>query len=111
MINKKYQKDKNCCKVTFSLPLEAAPNAKDIRVLGDFNDWDWEQGLKMKATKTEYRASVDLDTGRRYEFRYLMDNKNWENDLNADDYAPSPFEGVDNCVISLEEEIPVLTSE
>jgi 1,4-alpha-glucan branching enzyme len=104
MINKKYQKNKDLCKVTFSLPLEAAPNAQDVRVVGDFNNWNWEKGLPMKPTKKDYQASVELEPGRRYEFRYQMDNGDWENDWDADDYVPSPFEGVHNCVVSLEAE-------
>ena len=107
MINKKYQKDNACCDVTFSLPLEVAPDAREVRVVGDFNNWNWEEGLPMKATKNkkEYRATVELEPGRQYEFRYLLDNERWENDREADDYVPSPFEGVHNCVVSLEAEV------
>jgi 1,4-alpha-glucan branching enzyme len=106
MINKKYQKDNTCCEVTFSLPLEAAPDAQEIRVVGDFNHWNWEEGVPMKAAKKEYRATVELEPGRQYEFRYLLDNERWENDREADGYVPSPFEGVHNCVVSLEAETP-----
>jgi 1,4-alpha-glucan branching enzyme len=103
MISKKYKKDSPCCEVTFSLPLEAAPDAGEIRVVGDFNNWNWEAGLQMKATKKGYRATIELEPGRQYEFRYLLDNERWENDWDADDYVPSPFEGVHNCVVSLVE--------
>lgn len=64
MINKKYQKDTACCEVTFSLPLEAAPNAREVRVVGDFNHRNWEAGVLMKATKKAYRATVEIEPGQ-----------------------------------------------
>ena len=102
MIKKKYLKNKGLCKVTFSLPLEAVQKGQEIRVVGDFNDWNWENGLKMKAAKTAYQASVDLEAGKEYEFRYQMGDGQWANDPEADGYAPSPYEGVHNCVVSVE---------
>lgn len=98
MLKKQYSKTKPVCKVTFSLSLEAAAGAAEVKLLGDFNDWSWENGTPMKATKTEYQATVELATGRFYEFRYLLDNKTWVNDWDADDYFPTPY-GVENSVV------------
>lgn len=102
MIKKQYSKTKAVCKVTFTLPIEAAPGAGEVKVLGDFNDWSWENGLAMKAGKAEYSAAAELATGRRYEFRYTIDQNRWENDYQADGYAPSVFPGIDNSVLILE---------
>jgi len=93
--------------VTFILPKEAASDAKEVRVLGDFNDWNWEAGPAMKSTKTEFKATVELATGRSYQFRYMIDNKRWENDWNADDYTTSPFTGIENSVVMVEERLAV----
>ncbi len=101
MIKKKYLKSKDRCKVTFTLSPETVQNADKVRVLGDFNDWSWEDGLQMKAVKTGLQASIELQPGKNYEFRYLTDNGQWINDGTADEYTPAPFEGVQNCVISL----------
>ncbi|GJM33003.1 MAG: hypothetical protein DHS20C18_20040 [Saprospiraceae bacterium] len=101
MLKKQYLKDKPACKVTFSLPKEVVNGAKEVKVLGDFNNWSWENGVNMKASKTAYTAVVELKAGSNYEFRYLIDNQKWENDWEADAYQINPF-GVENSVISLE---------
>lgn len=101
MLKKQYLKTKPVCKVTFTLPKSAAEGAGEVKVLGSFNDWKWENGTPMKAGKDEYKAILELETGRSYEFRYMMDNGQWENDHEADAYVPNEFGG-DNSVITLE---------
>ena len=102
MLKKQYLKSKPACKVTFELPLEAAPGAGEIRLLGDFNGWSWEDSIVMKKDSSGYKAIVELETGRSYEYRYLVDGESWINDWAADDYVPSPFHGINNSVIHLE---------
>lgn len=106
MLKKQYSKSKPVCKVTFSLPVEAVEGGAEVRVVGDFNDWNWEQGFVMTVKKGEYSASADLASGRDYEFRYLVDNERWVNDWAADGYLPSPYFGTDNSVLSLQESAP-----
>ena len=101
MLKKDYSKTKNVCKVTFTLPLSAAQEGGEVRVLGDFNGWDWENGLPMKASKAEFSATIELATGVNYAFRYLIDNDRWENDWAADAYVPSPFDGINNSLVSV----------
>lgn len=103
MLKKSYSKTKPVCKVTFSLPAEVVNGAKDVRVLGDFNNWNWRDGFRMKAGKTDYTTTVDLIAGQSYEFRYLIDNHIWENDRAADQYNNSPYYGITNSVVMLEE--------
>ncbi|RMG77178.1 MAG: glycoside hydrolase [Bacteroidetes bacterium] len=101
-LTKKYLKSKPVCKVTFSLPKVAAADAREVRLVGDFNDWNWEKGVKMKAQKNEFKATVDLETGRKYQFRYCIDGEKWENDWSAEAYCPTPF-GVENSVVFVDE--------
>lgn len=101
MLKKQYLKNKPVCKVTFSLPKEAANGAKEVKVLGDFNNWNWNEGLPMKASKSEFKATLELTAGRHYEFRYLLDNGTWINDWDADAYNPTPY-GVENSVVFVE---------
>lgn len=101
MIKKQYSKNKPVCKVTFTLPKEAVNEAKEVKVLGEFNNWSWKEGLPMKSGKDGYKATVELATGRHYEFRYLLDNETWVNDWEADAYYPTPY-GVENSVVFIE---------
>jgi predicted flap endonuclease-1-like 5' DNA nuclease len=103
MIKKQYLKSKPVCKVTFTLPKEAAYDANEVRILGEFNDWNWEIAPSMKATKTEFKATIELATGRSYQFRYMIDQGRWENDWDADDYITSPYTGIENSVVVVEE--------
>ncbi len=97
-ITKTLTKGKKKCKVTFSLPAQAAPSAKVVKVVGDFNNWSWNKGVKLSKSSDEFTGQLELDPGQRYEFRYCIDNKEWDNDWMADEYAPSPF-GVENSVV------------
>ena len=99
-LKKQFSKTKPVCKVTFSLPKEAINTANQVMVLGEFNNWDPAQGVPMKATKGGYSAVLELETGRDYEFRYLIDNQQWENDWAADDYLPNQF-GTDDSLVAL----------
>ncbi len=100
MLTKSFSKSKATCKVTFRLPLEAAKGGVEVRILGDFNAWSWENGIQMKADKQDYSAVLELPVGKNYEFRYLIDNHRWENDWKADDYVTTDF-GTVNSLLSL----------
>lgn len=101
MLKKQYSKNKPVCKVTFTLPKEAVNGAKEVKVLGEFNNWSWKEGLPMKSGKDGFKATVELATGRHYEFRYMLDNETWVNDWEADAYYPTPY-GVENSVIFID---------
>jgi hypothetical protein len=56
----------------------------------------------MKKLKTgNFSATVDLETHRSYEFRYLLGNADWSNDPEADDQVPTPYRDSTNSVIHL----------
>lgn len=100
MITKKFLKSKPVCKATFTLPVEAAPDAKKVELVGEFNEWDLNGGIKMKKQKNGvFKASLDLEAGKEYQFRYLIDGETWENDWDADKYVTTPF-GSENSVVS-----------
>lgn len=106
-MKKQYSKSKNTCKVTFSLPAEATSGASSVTLLGDFNEWKEEAGIPLKPQKDgSYKTQVELSTGQKYEFRYLVDGYRWENDYAADKYVPSPYPGIDNCVVEVEAHTP-----
>lgn len=84
------------CKVTFELPVEAG--AKTAHVCGDFNEWS-PTATPMKRRKDgSLAATVALEAGRRYRFRYLLDDGRWENDWTADAYVANDFGGEDSVI-------------
>lgn len=97
-LKKRFFKTKDTCKVTFLLPQEAAEGAKKVQLLGDFNNWNSGEALSMKLKKGEYSATLDLEVGKEYQFKYLIDNASWENDWAADDYVVSSI-GAENSVV------------
>lgn len=98
MLKKQLVKSKAIAKVTFTLPKEAIIGAKEVRVLGEFNNWDWAIAPVMKAAKKNYSTTIELAAGKTYEFRYKADNGFWENDWAADNYVAAPY-NVDNSVV------------
>lgn len=101
MIKKQYLKSKPICKTTFTLPVEAAPKASKVFLLGDFNNWDKKKAIPLKKQKNGiFKVVLDLSPGREYQFRYLIDNNIWENHWEADKYQPSGF-GEENSVVVL----------
>lgn len=85
-------------RVTFEVPCSIW--AESIHLVGDFNDWDQQAHplKKMRRSDATRRITLELDAGREYQFRYLVDGQKWYNDWQADAYAPNPFGG-DNSVV------------
>lgn len=84
-------------KVTFTLPADL-PEGK-VAVAGDFNDWD-DAGTTLRKRGEKRSASVTLEAGRRYAFRYRAADGSWFNDEAADAYERNEF-GDDNSIIDL----------
>ena len=97
-IKKEYLETTPACKVTFRFPKEAAPEAKKITIVGDFNGWDKNRILMKKIESGDFTVTIELKTGREYRFKYLIDGNRWENDWSADKYIPSPH-GYDDSVV------------
>lgn len=97
-ITKQHMKSKPVCKVTFQLPKDAAPKAGSVMVVGDFNNWETEATPMKKSKDGCYAATVALETGKEYHYRFLIDGQRWENDWFADRYEPNPYGG-DNSVV------------
>ena len=98
-IKKEYLKSKKNCKVTFRLPRIAAPDADSVFIVGDFNDWNMYANPMKKLKKGDFTLTLNLEPGKEYQFRYLIDGSTWENDWNADKYVKSPFGDSENSVI------------
>ena len=64
-IKKQFLKSKPVCKVTFTLPAE---EAKNVAVVGSFNEWNSEATLLKKLKNGSFKGTVDLDAGNSYEY-------------------------------------------
>ena len=87
------------CRVTFRLPESAAPDADSVCVVGDFNNWDRSANPMEKTGNRDYAVRLDLERGREYQFRYLIDGSKWENDWNADRYVQNTYGDGDNSLV------------
>jgi 1,4-alpha-glucan branching enzyme len=100
-IKKQFSKSKPVCKVTFKLSKSQVQNAGKVNIAGDFNNWN-ESSVELKPLKDgSFSHTIDLDSGREYQFRYLLDGTNWMNDESADRYVASGLGNSDNAVITL----------
>ena len=97
-IEKKYLKGRPACKVTFVLPKEAAPEAESVCILGEFNNWAQDANSLKKQKNGDFTITLELETGRSYHFRYIIDGWKYENDWFADRYEPNPYGGEDSVV-------------
>ena len=98
MLKKNYTKTGNACRVTFKLPADI--NTKTAVLCGDFNNWD-ESAHPMKQLKDgSFSVTVTVPAPQSYRFRYLLDGKRWENDWEADGYAPNEY-GTDDSILEV----------
>lgn len=100
-IKKKYPKHKGICKVTFDLPKSVGDGVRKAYVVGEFNDWSTSATPMKRLKNGAFRATLDLPQGHEYQFRYLLDNGEWENESDADKFADTPYADSINSVIVL----------
>ena len=81
-------------RVTFIL-LE--PGVENVDLLGDFTGWRPDRAMR-RTRGGSWRVTYDLERGKEFQYRYLVDGGRWVNDPTADRYVPNPF-GSDNSVV------------
>jgi hypothetical protein len=87
--------------VTFHLPAEVC--AQHAVVCGEWNDWSPDRDI-MERSEDGFSLTIELERGRTYQFRYLLDGSRWENDWNADMYVPNIY-GSEDSVVDLREAV------
>lgn len=97
MLSKAYSKTGKSCRVTFSLK---GVEAGDVHLCGEFNGWDRTELPLIRRKDGRFSRSVQLDSGRRYRFRYLLDGRRWVNDTGADAFVANPF-GTEDSVLEV----------
>lgn len=98
---KQYLKSKPVCKVTFKLTKEEANSADSVKLVGDFNEWDVKATPMKKLKNGSFSSTVELSKESKYQFRYLLNDKDWTNDASADEYAPSTVSYDENSVVAV----------
>ena len=88
-------------KVKFILSADIVADATEGLLLGEFNNWDIDNGFTMKKAKDgSLMATVSLEEGRAYQYRYLLNDGRWVNDQSAQYIHDERFQ-VANCVIEV----------
>jgi 1,4-alpha-glucan branching enzyme len=94
-LKKKYD-DTDMCEVSFTAPKNIG--ASTVSLVGDFNDWNPGANPMKQLKDGGFSVTIKLKAGSEYQFRYLLDGHRWENDWEADKYAPNEY-GVENSVV------------
>jgi len=55
-----------------------APEAKDVYLAGEFNNWKLDENSRMEQNNGSWSKSIDLDSGK-YRYRFVIDG-NWSED-------------------------------
>ena len=76
-----------------------APDAKDVYLIGEFNNWDIHSLPMNRENETDWKAKIELIPGR-YEYKYFVDGA-WIGDVPGAEKVPNPF-GTQNLVIYVE---------
>jgi 1,4-alpha-glucan branching enzyme len=84
-------------KLTFAIPLDKAPAG--VSVVGEFNGWDPDTHPMKKRSNGTRSVTVELPTGRSWEYRYVAADGTWFSDPEAETHVPNPF-GESNSVVS-----------
>lgn len=93
-------------KITFTLPAEALGTATEALLFGDFNEWKPEKAIGLSVQKDgSLAATVALEAGKSYEYRFYLNNGTWVNDFAAEQYVHNAAFGVENSVITVVEEV------
>lgn len=100
-LRKKYLKSRPVCKVTFTVPKALANSAQKIHLVGEFNQWNITKTPLKKTSRGYFSTTIDLDKGKEYQFRYLIDDNNWINDPRADRYVYNDYANCENSVVEV----------
>ncbi len=106
MLQIQYSPTQPICKVTFSLPVDNVGEHRDIRVLGEFNNWSWNDAPPMQREESNYFVTLELPNGtyREYQFRYCVDKQFWLNDPSTDGLVYNEF-GTQNSLLVIDHQI------
>jgi len=95
-------------KASVTFRVDPRVGAQTAAVCGEWNGWSADADVMQPDSEGGFSLRVDLEAGRAYRFRYLLDGHRWDNDWAADAYQPNDFGGDDSVVdlTALAEPVP-----
>ncbi len=87
--------------MTFKLSDQQAQSARSAALVGEFNNWSPDAMPMRKLKNGAFTTTIDLEQGKKYCFKYLVDDQRWENDDAADEYAYCDYAQADNSVVEV----------
>ena len=84
--------------VTFRMP--PLDDVVELYLCGDFNGWQVKGVPLRQESDGTWVATLVLDAGMSYRFRYCDNQGRWHNDWEADAYVPNNF-GTEDSVLDL----------
>lgn len=98
MIHKRRAQAKGKIIVRFEIP--GSIWAEKINLVGDFNDWD-ETSLPFRHNRQgNWEIELMLEADCEYRFRYLFDDTEWSDELQADRFVPNAYGSHDSVVVT-----------
>ena len=95
MLSKRFFKTIDECEVAFKVEPEEATT---VSLVIESNGW---QPIPMNQLKSgPFKASIRLPLDQQFQFRYLIDGEQWENDESADAYVPNEYGGENSVVVT-----------
>ncbi len=89
-------------KVSFTLPASHVAGAEYAILLGEFNNWNTEEGIYLqKQEDGSMVAELTLAAGKTYQYRYLLSDGRWVNDNNTTSFSEVFGHYIENCVIDV----------
>jgi hypothetical protein len=79
--------------VSFSV---IAPDAKEVHLVGDFNNWRVDESSRMDRESNNWRKNINLTHGR-YRYRFVIDGK-WTEDANNPNKETNPYGEMDSLL-------------
>jgi 1,4-alpha-glucan branching enzyme len=95
MILKTYYKKKDYCKVKFSFKTD---NAETVQIRGLNSDWQNSVIMTRKKDGT-FTADVTLPKDSKHQFKYLVNEKDWLDEPQADAQEPNGFGGNNSVLV------------
>ena len=87
-------------KITFTLPAANIIGASECVLLGEFNNWNLEEGIYLtRQADGSMTAAVELPAGKDYQYRYLLSNGRWVNDNGEKITSEMSGYPVVNCIV------------